>query len=768
MLDRVKRWLPPVSKDPDQARQESLFYLVLGVLSLTGGLFAVISLALVLLNGSPWEGVAAGILVQPVYLVALILARGGRVRAGVYLTVIIIFLVMIYASVALGVGHATYIGYAMATLAASILISTQTGILLAVLSMAAQIVVGAVQQSGAFQPSSAQLPAVTLWPDAAALGLGLIVLVAISSLYNREMRASLREQKQLADALQKEHDELTLRNNENQRLLDQRIIQLRTLAETSMAAGAERKPLILLQSVVDVLHQRLNLSSALIFLWEDPGPQLVLRSASTPEVQRMAARGYRLPDESTSLTAQSASQKRIFSEGELAVEKDNPLSTGQSELALPMLIGDRCLGVLDIQSASANAFDDSDILTLRGITQTLAHGLEMARLNGQSQTDREEIRALNRRYMADAWGDMSQMGSDLSLSVESGGESGEETITPLAPIPDRDQPPFRAPSPAARTASQVTAPLILREQVIGSLTLDTGDKEFTPEDLTFIEAVTTQAALALENARLYTELTRRATYLQTANEIARDASTTLDLDLLLRRVVELIRERFGYSHAAVYLIDEQDQHGGRVRRVRPRRAGILIARRVTTARIALPWSDRRFPPEPVCGQQRGEGSVLPRRSAPDRKPARNWPSRCIAAGRIIGVLDHPFLQSSTPSGRMRSPFCKPSPARWPSPRRTPACSAKCPSARNGNGKWWKSPAGSVPPTTSRPFCRRPSANCAARSASPAARSWSARCGRQKSRNPKEDPRRTLSPNGSPAERFPRRDDFQGARMRKRL
>ncbi len=323
-----------------------------------------------------------------------------------------------------------------------------------------------------------------------------------------------------------------------------------------MAAGAERKPLILMQSVMEVLQQRMNLSSASIFLMEDPGPSLVLRAGSTPEAQRLINRGYRLPEESSSLVKQAADHKRIFSEGDRPIEKDNPLSTGRSELVIPLLIGDRSLGVLDVQSESINAFDDSDILTLRGISQTLAHGLEMARLNAQSQADREEVRALNRRYMSDAWKDVDQA-SDLSLSVESSEADGEEIVTPLAPTSDAPA----VPSSITRSADgmQITAPLILREQVIGALTLDTGDKEISQDDLTFIEAVTTQAALALENARLYSELTQRASYLQTANEIARDASTTLDLDLLLRRVVELIRERFGFSHAAVYLMDEQDQ-----------------------------------------------------------------------------------------------------------------------------------------------------------------------------------------------------------------
>jgi GAF domain-containing protein len=636
MLDRITRSLPPVSKDPEQARQESLFYLVVIGLALTGVLFAAISLVIALVGGGPWVGVIAGLVVQPVYLAAVLLARRGQVRLATYFPVVSIFLVMILASVLLGTGHAIYIGYAMATLTAGILISTQSGILFAFLSMVALILVGLLQQSGVIAVPDLYAPANTIWPDAIGLGLGLAVLVSISAIYNREMRVSLQMEKQLAEALQNEHEELIRRIAENKKLLDQRIIQLRTLAETSMAAGAERRPLILLQSVVEVVHQRMNLSCATIFLLEEPGPNLALRAGSTPEAQRLISRGYRLPEESASLIRQAVDQKRIFSEGDRAVEKDNPLSTGRSELVIPLLIGDRCLGVLDVQSETANAFDDSDILTLRGISQTMAHGLEMARLNAQSQADREEVRALNRRYMTEAWKDLDQTSGDLSLSVESSETEGEEIITPLASASAA----VAVPSSISRSpdGSQITAPLILREQVIGALTLETGEKEISKDDLTFIEAVTTQAALALENARLYTELTRRAAYLQTANEIARDASTTLDLDLLLRRVVELIRERFGFSHAAVYLMDEQDQYaaayaasGQAGYEIIERRASVtadshsVVGHVLSTGTIYAAndvEQDPHYQADPLLSETKSELAIP-----------------LIVAGRIIGVLD---------------------------------------------------------------------------------------------------------------------------------
>jgi len=296
-----------------------------------------------------------------------------------------------------------------------------------------------------------------------------------------------------------------------------------------------------------------------------------------------------------------------------------------------------------VQSESSSAFDDSDILTLRGISQTMAHGLEMARLDAQSRVDREEVRALNRRYMAEAWRDLDQTSPELSLSVESSEAGGEEIITPLAPSASDTA----VPSTISRSedGTQITAPLILREQVIGSLTLETGQKELSKDDLTFIEAVTTQAALALENARLYTELTRRATYLQTANEIARDASTTLDLDLLLRRVVELIRERFGFSHAAVYLMDEQEQVSA-VYAASGQAAPELVARRASVTADT----------PSVVGHVLSTGVLYAANNVDqdayyqadplltDTKSELGIP--LIVAGRIIGVLD---LHSAKPN-----------------------------------------------------------------------------------------------------------------------
>lgn len=71
-------------------------------------------------------------------------------------------------------------------------------------------------------------------------------------------------------------------------------------------------------------------------------------------------------------------------------------------------------------------------------------------------------------------------------------------------------------------------------------------------------ALAGQAAVAVQNIRLLEESISRANQLETAADIARETSATLDLDALLQRTVNLIRGRFGFYHASVFLVDEEE------------------------------------------------------------------------------------------------------------------------------------------------------------------------------------------------------------------
>jgi len=105
--------------------------------------------------------------------------------------------------------------------------------------------------------------------------------------------------------------------------------------------------------------------------------------------------------------------------------------------------------------------------------------------------------------------------------------------------------------------SVLYAPVVAGGRWIGFLASFFSNAEaLSNPDIRRLMVLVGQASVAIQNIRLLEESRRRADQLQTAAEIARDTSSTLALDALLLRVVNLLCDRFRYDHASVFLIDD--------------------------------------------------------------------------------------------------------------------------------------------------------------------------------------------------------------------
>ena len=100
-------------------------------------------------------------------------------------------------------------------------------------------------------------------------------------------------------------------------------------------------------------------------------------------------------------------------------------------------------------------------------------------------------------------------------------------------------------------------PLMARGEVIGAIIVQDLVKErsFTEDDLKFAKSVASHIAEAIYNIRLLNESQQTALQFETAAEVARDISSSLNLDELLKKAVNLIRSRFAFYHASVFLLD---------------------------------------------------------------------------------------------------------------------------------------------------------------------------------------------------------------------
>ena len=105
--------------------------------------------------------------------------------------------------------------------------------------------------------------------------------------------------------------------------------------------------------------------------------------------------------------------------------------------------------------------------------------------------------------------------------------------------------------------SWLGVPMLAQGEPIGAIIVQDLDAEhaFDEDDLQFVTSVANQVSSSIYNIRVLEQSRQTAVQFETAAEIARDISSSLDLDELLKKATDLIRSRFDFYHAGIFLKD---------------------------------------------------------------------------------------------------------------------------------------------------------------------------------------------------------------------
>lgn len=110
---------------------------------------------------------------------------------------------------------------------------------------------------------------------------------------------------------------------------------------------------------------------------------------------------------------------------------------------------------------------------------------------------------------------------------------------------------------AQRTRSAVFVPLMTREKVLGVVSLQSvSPHRFTRDHERILIAMAQQAAVAIEQARLYRAEQYRVRQLETIAEVSQRVAGIFDLEDLMQFVVALLKVNFNYYHVDIYLLDD--------------------------------------------------------------------------------------------------------------------------------------------------------------------------------------------------------------------
>jgi two-component system NtrC family sensor kinase len=314
-----------------------------------------------------------------------------------------------------------------------------------------------------------------------------------------------------------------------------------------------------------------------------------------------SAQGYTVIEEKALLRRDLREEQSFTPDGEA-------LAAGLlSDISVPLVFKTRGLGVLTLSSRKLNAYSDRDLEILCQVAGQLAAAIENARLFGELERRLDEVQALF--TVGQSLVTTLNLDKVLSLIVDAAlktipvahkavihfldetngvlvpkavshhgqgvGSSAKmrvgEGVAGLAVVEKeaiyvsdtRADPRFVDSGTAVK--SLLVVPMILGETVIGILSVDSGEAEaFTQDDERLLVMLANQAAIAIENARLYGEA-KRADELAALNRIATAMVSTFDLDQVFTLAMQGINETLRVEAGSLLLLDEAE--GELVRRM---------------------------------------------------------------------------------------------------------------------------------------------------------------------------------------------------------
>lgn len=178
-----------------------------------------------------------------------------------------------------------------------------------------------------------------------------------------------------------------------------RTSQLEASAEVSRVATSILDTRQLLTDVVNLISVRFGFYYVSVFTLDEAGQAAVLRAATGQAGEVLLGRQHQLPLNTNSMVGGAivTLQARIALDvGGEAVRFANPLLPGtRSEIALPLRVGNRAMGALDVQSEQANAFDEASANVLQAMADQIAVALLNAESFNRSEQQARTLAVLN-------------------------------------------------------------------------------------------------------------------------------------------------------------------------------------------------------------------------------------------------------------------------------------------------------------------------------------------------------------------------------------
>jgi GAF domain-containing protein len=238
----------------------------------------------------------------------------------------------------------------------------------------------------------------------------------------------------------------------------------------------------------------------------------------------------------------------------------NPLLPNtNSEMALPLKVENRVIGVLDVQSDQPEAFNEDDIAIMQILTDQLATAIERTRLLQEVEVNLRELESAYGRFTSENWKRL----SSGSLTANKGYRFDNVRVEPVTELTDLADSALQTGtivnsngnSPDGDKSHKVAIPIKLRGQTIGAVTLKLKEN-YDSNTISLVELAADRLAAAMESARLYEETRLRADREQAISKVTSAISASTEYDQIHQTTVREIGNILADTEVAIQILEE--------------------------------------------------------------------------------------------------------------------------------------------------------------------------------------------------------------------
>lgn len=340
----------------------------------------------------------------------------------------------------------------------------------------------------------------------------------------------------------------------------------------------------LLPQAVNYVRDRFGVYHVQIFL-VDKERRYVNLVASTGETGKvLLERGYRLPVTSAGTIGQAIRTAELVVTNQVDHPDGDNLSTHRfprhvnellsatnSELVLPLVVGDLVIGTLDLQSTHLDTFNEREMDSMQLLASQVALAIYNAqqleaqrhilndtrRMFLEAETTLRESQQMNQRLTGQAWKDYmrQRLSATIGYTLVDGQLHNDSRWTPS--LSQAAEVRRAVLNGGAADAQIIAVPIELRGQVIGAIEVEFGaasaNINAAAESLDMIQAVAQRLAVSVDNARLFEQTQELAQQEFELNSISSKIQGHTDIQELVKVALHELGVALDADAAAIRL-----------------------------------------------------------------------------------------------------------------------------------------------------------------------------------------------------------------------